>query len=839
MQKNGPKCNSDGRNGTGLSNKGNYGRLTQTKSNHTQKSKKVVPKAKHHTIAKRNNYSIQERVAAVKANNNKKKTTTAAANKKKAAAIHQPSGNRSSANKSGKWNVSGGDRTNGVIKRVGRRNVNLRSTKNNNHCKVRDRRKPNKYQMRLGSTYNNSFNSSHNNQSNLNDPHLKLSDVPWCDAELQDRFRDNHGDKTDSSETIVLPPSPSFTRTTSKTSMITGTASYSSTSSKGLPQLPSETILQAIDDELYSFSMYVRLTHTERAARMNFLDHVAEQATFALLDFPSSHTSFRYNKKNVNHNIGKVGGGGEREGHSTAEKGRVRVVPFGSFATQEVCCFASDVDMCLWGVVECEPTLFIGDDDDEEEDVDSDVDDSRYRNDGSVHGGDDGIRSLSTSGISFPSAGGDGCPLMTESSLLRTMDAIQSASAKGLLGDAPSVDAASSADTSGEISGNKRRQHHQQQPSKSDTINREVDECLFFIDRVGEAAESAGSQSIDTIHQRTSEDGATTMIKAISATNGDLADKNCRLELGKHENMPEVVIDSNSSPSPSLEGFHFDADEQGVKELGGNMGHVEVVDLTSLDASSLPDDEKVHTSRFRDQRAHCKRIKNNCDGVDVKESNVEVPSNSGKSIKDSVTAINDGNSSDDDTSEVVLVKSVNEYNEDDDDSDSADKMSSYYHRQDPSGVQRTGIDSQASPIVLLDDDSSSSSADCDDEYSSSDSDYAPFDSSENEVIELSLTSDNGRNGKMLSGMGGGQHAKKPIMGPTGKARTQVVSALVSLTRQLRKSNFTHTIECRTKARVPIINCSTRTGFEGDIAIGGHNGVDTSMYAMSQVKRFRR
>jgi hypothetical protein len=856
MQKNGPKRNSDGRNGTGLSNKGNYGRLTKTKSNHTQK---VVPKAKHHTIAKpmikRNNYSIQERVAAVKANNNNKnKTTTAAANKKKAAAIHQPSGNRSSSNKSGRGNVSGGDRTNGVIKRVGRRNVNLRSTKNNNHCKVRGRRKPNNYQMRLGSTYNNSFNSSHNNQSNLNDPHLKLSDVPWCDAELQDRFRDNHGVKTDSSDTIVLPSSPSFTRTTAQTSMITGTASYSSTSSKGLPQLPSETILQGIDDELYSFSMYVRLTHTERAARMNFLDHVSEQAAFALLDNPSHNTSFRYKKNNANHNIGKIGSGREREGHGTAEKGRVHVVPFGSFATQEVCCFASDVDMCLWGVVECEPTSFIGDDDDDDDDdFDSDVDDRRYRNDGSVHGGDDGIRSLSTSGISFPSAGGDGCPLLTESSLLRTMDAIHSASAtaaaadggvgsvaaKGFLGDAPSVDAASSAATSGKLIGNTRRQHHHQQSSNSDTINCEVDECLFFIDRVGEAAESAGSQSIDTIHQRTSGDGTTTMINAISATNGDHVDENRCPELGKHENMPEVVIDSVSSPSPSLEGFHFDADEQGVKELGGCMGHVEVVDLTSLDASSLPDDEKVHTSRFRDQRAHCKRIKNNCDGVDVKESNVEVPSNSGKSIKDSVTAINDSNSSDDDTSEVVMVKSVNEYNEDDDDNDSADKMSSYYHRPDPSGVQMTGINSQASPIVLLDDDSSSSSADLDDECSSSDNDYTPFNSSNNEVIELSLTSDNGRSGKMLSGMGGGQHAKKPIMGPTGKARTQVVSALVSLTRQLRKSNFTHTIECRTKARVPIINCSTRTGFEGDIAIGGHNGVDTSMYAMSQVKRFRR
>ncbi len=840
MQKNGPKSGSGGRNGTGSGNKGKYGRLTKTttappptlssqclrlpvklkKSNHTKKSKKVVPKAKHHTIAKptKRNYSIQERVAAVKANKK-----TAAAGKKKSVARPQPSGNISS-NKSGNWNVSGGDRNNGVIKGGGR---------NVNNCKARGRRK-NNYQMRLGSTYN-SFNSNHN-RNNMHDPHLKLSDVPWFDAELQDRFRDNHAVKMDSSDTIV-PPSPSLTKATSKTSMITVTASHSSTTSARLPHLPSETILQGIDDELYSFSMYVRLTHTERAARMSFLDHVAEQAAFALIDIPS-HTSFRYRNNTAKHD-GKVGGEGEREGRSTTKKGRVHVVPFGSFATQEVCCFASDVDMCLWGVVKCEPSSFIGDD--EDGDFDSDVDDSCYWNDGSMHGGGDEILSLSTSGISFPSAGGDGCPLLTESSLLRTMDAIQSASAaaaaddggvgfvaaKGFLGDDYSFDAASSAANSGKISGSKRRQHHQHQShSKSDTINREVDECLFFIDRVGEAAESAGSKIIDTIHQSTSDDSTTAMIKAISATNRERADENRCPELRKYENMPEVVLDSVSSPSPSLEGLHFDTDKQGVKELGGCIGDVEVVDLTSLDVASLLDDKKVYTSRFRDQRAQCDRMQDNCDSH-------------GTSTKDSVIEINDGNSSDDDTSEVVMVKSVNNYNEDDDGNDSADKMSSYYRRQYPSDALRTRKDTQAPPIILLDDDSSSSSADFDDECSSSDSDDKPFNSSKNVVIELSLTSDIGRNGKQLSGLGGGQHAKKPMMGPTGKARTQVVSALVSLTRQLRKSNFTHTIECRTKARVPIVNCSTRTGFEGDIAIGGHNGVDTSMYASSQVKRFRR
>ena len=165
----------------------------------------------------------------------------------------------------------------------------------------------------------------------------------------------------------------------------------------------------------------------------------------------------------------------------------------------------------------------------------------------------------------------------------------------------------------------------------------------------------------------------------------------------------------------------------------------------------------------------------------------------------------------------------------------------------PNSKSNGNLDARASPIDLLDDDSSSdeeayiiqqetldvSSDDDDDDEDS----VAPKAKSE-EVLELSITS-NKPTSNTNAQQPAPQHDKKSAIGPTGKARTQVVSALQSLTRQLRRSSFTHTIECRSKARVPIINCSTRTGFEGDIAIGGHNGVDTSMYAMSQVKRFNR
>jgi hypothetical protein len=41
------------------------------------------------------------------------------------------------------------------------------------------------------------------------------------------------------------------------------------------------------------------------------------------------------------------------------------------------------------------------------------------------------------------------------------------------------------------------------------------------------------------------------------------------------------------------------------------------------------------------------------------------------------------------------------------------------------------------------------------------------------------------------------------------------------------------------SRVPIIKMRTSFGFETDIAVGGHNGCDTSYFASRQSKRFVR
>lgn len=80
-----------------------------------------------------------------------------------------------------------------------------------------------------------------------------------------------------------------------------------------------------------------------------------------------------------------------------------------------------------------------------------------------------------------------------------------------------------------------------------------------------------------------------------------------------------------------------------------------------------------------------------------------------------------------------------------------------------------------------------------------------------------------------------KEGKKKI-GPTGRTRTFVISSLYKLTKPLRQ--HAKQMNVRRKARVPIINLISHFGFECDIAIGGHNGADTSSYASNQTTRFK-
>ena len=560
----------------------------------------------------------------------------------------------------------------------------------------------------------------------------------------------------------------------------------------------------------------------EQRARHAFLEHVTDIAV-GQFEGHGSYSNSAGNNNNNNNNSsngsssirGRKRGRGNNAPSSSLvnnnnnddrggggfEEMMIHVAPFGSFATQEVCTFASDVDMCLWGVVKgaastMPPSLsttttttasskatsaaakgaeaakrhavFIGD---EEE------------------GEDDEFVLENATGSN------DGCPLLTESSLLRTMDAIQSAAATAAAATMP-------------------KDKDMKKPAalvKGDS--------LFFIDRVGEARDdddddnTANNKNVEVI-DLCEESGA----KCEETQSVEKGIKNAADD-EKADDTPVKATDGNDIPEPTdnkattsasskkdmaaaaaSSNFQCVIDTKGAQELGGEVRD----DLTSNQA------EKNTMSKAKQKTG------TNKDG------------------QSSVNGINDDDESD--KSEVIIVDNDNS------DDDSADKMSSYYNRQhleignvdnrDDNNLAASNRPMASSPVILLDDDSSSDEEDLHDIHQQASSPQ------NNAVLELSITSnkpldddDEQPSSRIV------RNAKKPSFGPTGKARTHCVSALLSLTRQLRRSSFTHTIECRSKARVPIINCSTRTGFEGDIAIGGHNGVDTSSYASSQVQRF--
>lgn len=69
-------------------------------------------------------------------------------------------------------------------------------------------------------------------------------------------------------------------------------------------------------------------------------------------------------------------------------------------------------------------------------------------------------------------------------------------------------------------------------------------------------------------------------------------------------------------------------------------------------------------------------------------------------------------------------------------------------------------------------------------------------------------------------------------------RKKVVSALVKLGKKLWREPFAQNVQVRKTAKVPIICMTTRYGFDTDMALGGHNGMDTSHYVHKCVEKFK-
>ena len=136
---------------------------------------------------------------------------------------------------------------------------------------------------------------------------LKPDNVPWFEAERQERFREN------------VPAIPDGKVNTSEINKYRAATS----NDDEVLQLPSNQVLSHIDAEIQSFAAYVKLTPSERKARDAFLSHISHILT----------TQFAN------------GGKGRRKQNHEDGDDEICVEPFGSYATQEVCTFASDVDM--------------------------------------------------------------------------------------------------------------------------------------------------------------------------------------------------------------------------------------------------------------------------------------------------------------------------------------------------------------------------------------------------------------------------------------------------------------------------------------------------------------
>jgi len=70
-------------------------------------------------------------------------------------------------------------------------------------------------------------------------------------------------------------------------------------------------------------------------------------------------------------------------------------------------------------------------------------------------------------------------------------------------------------------------------------------------------------------------------------------------------------------------------------------------------------------------------------------------------------------------------------------------------------------------------------------------------------------------------------------------KKDVVKTLRSIAKSIASSRWCSSIECRAKAKVPIINFVTSFGVEGDVGCSGSMGVDTSDYSSKLVKVRRR
>ena len=577
----------------------------------------------------------------------------------------------------------------------------------------------------------------------------------------------------------------------------TGNTSAAEKSQEKTPALPttgiSEEALCRLDAELNAFANYVRLSSVEADARSYMVNHVRDLAMEIFgngknggtmvnsagrkrrrrLDTWSDHEGDEDDMKRKDSNNDD---GEDEDG--------IRVVCFGSFAAPEVCTFLSDVDLALWGVVPPPDPL---------------------------DGGGGGTHTRF--GHDDEDSVDDEAPKMSQSALQRTMDALEAAQTARGTEKSNSVpqdkeerlqrwrDALAAGDASNDFPA--IDEVGDGQPASGNGM-----EGLFMIDREGEFDDTGAK------------DTANAEAFAEAKTSGD----NSQQEEKKEEVMSpsKEKVEVNEARGSN---FLFVVDREGAKEFG----HDEEVAESSTDKIS----GEAPAGKQEDSKDVIKT--STASAEDGANTAIDLTASPGADKRDSqqkeVVEINDDDDDDDDESTNRDDASVS------DDDDDADKMEGF--RQDRQRDEASAIeDGKQQYVVDLLSDSSNSDDDSDDAVQDRMRQFIAADlgriedDDEDDDVEVSL---------VVPGGGATSAAKsqqaRPSIGPTGKTKEKVVTALKRLGKKLWASKLTDTVEVRRHAKVPIVTCSTRLGFDGDVAIAGHSGADTSKFASSQVSRY--
>ena len=665
----------------------------------------------------------------------------------------------------------------------------------------------------------------------------RMEEVPWFDERLlgENALRDS-------------PPVGAAT-STSTAAADADASSSTSTASLILPTTGiSEEALVRLDAELEAFSNYVKLSSVEFEARAYVVEHVRELATQLFQRPTLNNNGAGQNKRKRRRRLdtwsdderdndnskrdGDGEGGDDDDDGGSDDDDKVRVEQFGSFSAPEVCTFLSDVDMALWGVVP--PTeAFLGG---------GTGTHTRFGDDLVADGDDDDEDSKD-----------DEAPKLSQSALQRTMEALDAASAarsaalsskeppgplqrwREALADRPSDEAVSVSNAAlGSV---------EEQAGRGGNDA----EGLFVIDREGNFDDDAQQRDVPVAAEN-GNDGDDNQQRAV-LPNGD-----AKIE-GKKKGsiVTNAGLDAKGEEKKDGEDFLFLVDREGARELG----HEEKGDKDNERGANSQHKEAINFTRVgsSDIKSHGGGGDSRSDGkisgavVDLTEESIEKPSAASQHDDDTASgqakqqvesaanaaareplATTDAKTPAEQNDVIIIndeedeeSKEAEESNSISDD-DNADKMENFNNREDESVPDGVPDGKQQYVIDLLSDDSDS---DNDDNYHvrfrySIDTEPPNVENDDDEV-EVSFVR---------------HQPKQPLLvGPTGKTKEKIVLALKKLGKKLWASQLTDTVEVRRHAKVPIIAMATRLGFDGDIAIAGQNGADTSKYATAQVRRY--